>query len=65
MGVAILLAHEKKIHCIAILGSTSPWWWNDDSEGETEVLEEKPVPVTRLHHKSHLDFLGIKFLPLP
>jgi hypothetical protein len=27
-------------------------------------LGEKPAPVTSLYHKSHMELLGIKFLPL-
>ena len=39
--------------------------WNDtDSAVETEVLGERPVPMSLFHHKSHVDWPGTEPGPL-
>jgi len=34
--------------------------WNNTDRGKTEEPGEKPVPVTLFHHKSHMDWAGVK-----
>jgi len=38
-------------------------WWND-TDGETEVLAEKPVPVSLCSPKTHMKCSAIETQPL-
>jgi hypothetical protein len=35
-------------------------WWNDNWQGKTELIEEKPFPFHSVHQKSHMQCAGIE-----
>jgi hypothetical protein len=37
---------------------TEHWW--SDTDGKSEELGEKSVPVPRMHYKSHVNWAGIE-----
>lgn len=39
-------------------------WLNDTDRGKPVYLEKNPFHCHLVYHKSHIDFLGIKYMPL-